>query len=78
MDNLFWFSMHRNLTMKSSPAFKGEVHRGAELDSYDFAQVFGARNEELQALAKSVASYVFGSFFLSLQNHLLVHDFVFL
>lgn len=39
-------------------AFEGEVHREPEQESYDFVQVFGANNEELQALAKKAVSYV--------------------
>lgn len=38
--------------------FEGEVHKEAVLDVYEFVQVFGASNEELQTLAKSVAGNV--------------------
>jgi hypothetical protein len=34
-------------------SFEGEVHRTAEVDSYDFVQIFGTSNEELVSLAKS-------------------------
>jgi hypothetical protein len=39
-------------------AFEGEIHKKAELESYDFVQVFGASNEELQSNAKRVVSFV--------------------
>ncbi|NWQ40865.1 DUF3052 domain-containing protein [Bacillus sp. EB106-08-02-XG196] len=39
-------------------AFEGEVHQQAELEIYDFVQVFGSSNEELQSNAKKAAAYV--------------------
>ena len=39
-------------------AFEGEVHQQAELETYDFVQVFGVNNEELQSHAKSVVGHV--------------------
>jgi hypothetical protein len=39
-------------------SFEGEVHKDAPLDEYEFVQVFGASNNELQTLAKSVADKV--------------------
>ena len=39
-------------------AFEGEVHQQAELEMYDFVQVFGSSNEELQSNAKKSATYV--------------------
>lgn len=39
-------------------AFEGEVHTQPELETYDFVQVFGASNEELQTHAKKAVSYV--------------------
>jgi hypothetical protein len=35
-------------------AFEGEVHKEAKEENYDFVQVFGTTNEELQTSAKSV------------------------
>jgi hypothetical protein len=39
-------------------AFEGEVHQQAELAMYDFVQVFGTSNEELQSNAKKAVTYV--------------------
>jgi hypothetical protein len=39
-------------------AFEGEVHQQAELEVYDFVQVFGTSNEELQSNAKKAVTYV--------------------
>jgi hypothetical protein len=39
-------------------AFEGEVHQQATLAMYDFVQVFGSSNEELQSNAKNAAVYV--------------------
>lgn len=39
-------------------AFEGEVHQQARLPIYDFVQVFGSSNEELQSNAKKAAVYV--------------------
>jgi hypothetical protein len=39
-------------------AFEGEVHQQAELETYDFVQVFGVSNGDLQSRAKSVVSHV--------------------
>jgi hypothetical protein len=39
-------------------AFEGEVHQQAELEMYDFVQVFGTSNEELQLNAKKAVAYV--------------------
>ncbi|WHY00682.1 DUF3052 domain-containing protein [Neobacillus sp. DY30] len=39
-------------------AFEGEVHQQAELEKYDFVQVFGTSNQELQTLAKKAVSFV--------------------
>jgi hypothetical protein len=39
-------------------SFEGEVHKEAVLDEYEFVQIFGASNEELQTLARSVAGKV--------------------
>lgn len=39
-------------------AFEGEVHQQAELKVYDFVQVFGTSNEELQSNAKKAVTYV--------------------
>jgi hypothetical protein len=39
-------------------AFEGEVHQQAELEKYDFVQVFGTSNQELQSHAKNAVSYV--------------------
>jgi hypothetical protein len=39
-------------------AFEGEVHQQAVLDMYDFVQVFGTSNEELQSNAKKAVAYV--------------------
>jgi hypothetical protein len=39
-------------------AFEGEVHDKAELEVYDFVQVFGTSNEELQSHAKNAVSNV--------------------
>jgi hypothetical protein len=39
-------------------AFEGEVHQQAVLDIYDFVQVFGTSNEELQSNAKNAVTYV--------------------
>lgn len=39
-------------------AFEGEVHQQAELEKYDFVQVFGISNQELQSHAKNAVSYV--------------------
>ncbi|MFC0274471.1 DUF3052 domain-containing protein [Metabacillus herbersteinensis] len=39
-------------------AFEGEVHQQATIESYDFVQVFGTTNEELQTAAKGVERYV--------------------
>ncbi|WP_349655111.1 hypothetical protein [Neobacillus sp. YX16] len=33
-------------------AFEGEVHHQAELEMYDFVQVFGTSNEELHLMLK--------------------------
>ncbi|MCT8136889.1 DUF3052 domain-containing protein [Anaerobacillus sp. CMMVII] len=38
--------------------FQGEVHKEVQNESYDFVQVFGTSNEELQALAQRGASVV--------------------
>jgi hypothetical protein len=38
-------------------AFEGEVHQQAELEMYDFVQVFGTSNEELQSNAKKAVAY---------------------
>jgi hypothetical protein len=39
-------------------AFVGEVHQQAEVEIYDFVQVFGTSNEELQSNAKNAVSHV--------------------
>ncbi len=39
-------------------AFQGEVHENPQLEAYDFVQVFGASNEELQGIAKQYVQYV--------------------
>jgi hypothetical protein len=39
-------------------AFEGEVHQQARLAMYDFVQVFGTSNEELQSNAKKAVTYV--------------------
>jgi hypothetical protein len=39
-------------------AFEGEVHQQAEHEKYDFVQVFGTSNQELQSHAKNAVSYV--------------------
>lgn len=39
-------------------AFEGEVHQQAVLEKYDFVQVFGTSNQELQLHAKNAVSYV--------------------
>jgi hypothetical protein len=39
-------------------SFEGEVHQQAELEMYDFVQVFGSSNDELQSNAKKAASYL--------------------
>jgi hypothetical protein len=39
-------------------AFEGEVHQQARLAMYDFVQVFGTSNEELQFNAKKAVAYV--------------------
>jgi hypothetical protein len=39
-------------------AFEGEVHQQAVLEKYDFVQVFGTSNEELQSNAKRAVSHV--------------------
>lgn len=39
-------------------SFEGEVHQKAELETYNFVQVFGTSNEELQSHAKSVVNHV--------------------
>jgi hypothetical protein len=39
-------------------AFEGEVHQHAELDKYDFVQVFGTSNQVLQSYAKDAVSFV--------------------
>lgn len=39
-------------------AFEGEVHEQAEREKYDFVQVFGTSNQELQLHAKNAVSYV--------------------
>jgi hypothetical protein len=39
-------------------AFQGDVHIEASSDSYEFVQVFGASNEELQTLALKVSHHV--------------------
>jgi hypothetical protein len=39
-------------------AFEGEVHQQAELEKYDFVQVFGTSNQELKSHAKNAVSYV--------------------
>jgi predicted CoA-binding protein len=38
--------------------FKGEVHINGVNEGYDFVQVFGTSNEELQTLAHSAEAYV--------------------
>lgn len=38
--------------------FEGEVHKEAANDSYDFVQVFGTSNEELQNTAKKAEIFV--------------------
>lgn len=38
-------------------AFEGEVHTEAKQASYDFVQVFGKNNEELQTLARDAEKY---------------------
>jgi len=42
--------------IKSS--FEGEVHSQPEGEEYDFVQVFGTSNQELQSLAKTAVQYV--------------------
>jgi hypothetical protein len=37
-------------------SFHGDIHKEIENGTYDFAQVFGTTNEELQSLARSAAS----------------------
>lgn len=39
-------------------AFQGDVHTEAANESYDFVQIFGATNEELQSLARQASLYV--------------------
>lgn len=39
-------------------AFQGDVHTEAVNESYDFVQIFGATNEELQSLARQASLYV--------------------
>jgi hypothetical protein len=39
-------------------AFKGEVHQTADNEYYDFVQVFGTTNEDLQTSAQSAEKYV--------------------
>lgn len=39
-------------------AFEGDVHTEAKTKSYDFLQVFGTTNEQLQTLARSSVQYV--------------------
>lgn len=39
-------------------SFLGEAHREASRETYDFVQVFGTSNEEIQRLARSAASAV--------------------
>ncbi|MEC1521943.1 DUF3052 domain-containing protein [Neobacillus niacini] len=39
-------------------AFEGEVHEQAKREKYDFVQVFGTSNQELQLHAKNAVSYV--------------------
>jgi hypothetical protein len=39
-------------------SFQGETHTNAVHETYDFVQVFGTNNEELQSLARSVAGVV--------------------
>lgn len=39
-------------------SFEGEVHKQAEIENYDFVQVFGASNEELQLNAKNAVGFV--------------------
>lgn len=39
-------------------AFEGEVHEQTEQEKYDFVQVFGTSNQELQLHAKHAVSYV--------------------
>jgi hypothetical protein len=38
--------------------FQGDVHKEALSDSYEFVQVFGATNEELQTLARKASHHV--------------------
>jgi hypothetical protein len=38
--------------------FEGEVHINAVNEGYDFVQVFGTSNDELQTLARSAEAYV--------------------
>lgn len=38
--------------------FEGDVHQQSELAMYDFVQVFGTSNEELQSNAKKAVTYV--------------------
>lgn len=39
-------------------AFEGEVHQQPKLEKYDFVQVFGVTNQELQSHAKNAVNYV--------------------
>lgn len=39
-------------------SFQGEVHKKAQNENYEFVQVFGATNEELQSLGSQVANMV--------------------
>lgn len=39
-------------------SFEGKVHKEAANDDYEFVQVFGTSNEELQTLARNVVSIV--------------------
>lgn len=39
-------------------SFTGEVHQEAELELYDFVQIFGTSNEALEAMAHSAESFV--------------------
>lgn len=44
--------------MKSRQRFQGEVHDRAENGKYDFVQVFGTANEDLQASAREAEHHV--------------------
>ncbi|NYE06138.1 hypothetical protein F4694_002913 [Bacillus niacini] len=37
-------------------AFEGEIHQQAELEKYEFVQVFGTSNQELQSHAKNAVA----------------------